>query len=1329
MKSALRVPATLRFMASVFAASIVSACSCGQVGEPGITVSAVTGAPTEAGGQATFTVVLDGKPSEDVSLAVQSGKPTEGTVAPARLTFTKDNWNAPQQVIVTGVDDERADGAQSFEVQFSPSESKDKAYAGLTAAPVQLSNTDNDTAGFTVTDVSGATTEAGAQATFTVVLNSEPTATVTLAVSSSDATEGTVSPSTLTFTPANWKAPQTVTVTGADDDAADGQQGYSIQFQQATSTDSGYAALTPRSVSVTNTDNDTAGFTVSAASGPTTEAGGQASFSVVLNSQPADDVTVHFGTTDLSEGKTATDRLTFTPVNWKAPQQVLVTGVNDDLADGNQPYSITFSATTGGDAAYTALTPAAVAFTNTDDDSAGITVSAISGPTTEAGGQASFTVALTSQPTADVSLTLASNTPAEGTLSTSSLTFTAQNWNAPQQVLVSGVNDDLADGNQPYAIVFGATESTDANYSGLVTPNLSVTNTDDDSAGITVSAISGATTEAGDQASFTLVLNSQPYADVTVSFSSSDTTEGTLSTSNVTFTAQNWNAPQQVLVTGVNDDLADGNQPYAITFGGTTSSDAAYAAITPGNVAVSNTDNDTAGITVSAISGSTTEAGGQASFTVVLTSEPYEPVTLAFSSNNTAEGTLSQSSVTFTAQNWNAPQTVLVTGVNDDRADGNQPYAITFSPSTSGDAGYNNLTPMNVAVSNTDDDSAGITVVAAGSTTEAGGQATLALSLTSEPYANVTISFASNDTTEATTSVTSVTFTAQNWNAPQTVLVTGVNDAVADGNQPYSIVFSGVTSNDPAYAAITPANVGFSNQDDDTAGISVSAASGATTEAGGIATFDIVLTSEPLANVTLSFQLGDSTEGTVSTNSVLFTPENWNAPQTVTVTGVNDNLADGNQPYSVAFIASNSNDPAYAGITPANVGLVNTDDDSAGVTVSPASGPTSEAGGQATFSVVLNSEPYADVTFTFDTSDTTEGNPNVTSLTFTAANWNVPQQVLVTGVNDALADGNQPYAIAFGTTGSSDAAYAAITPANVAFVNMDDSDTAGITVSPVSANTTEAGGTATFTVVLNSQPFSDVTVNVSSSDTTEGTLSTSAVVFTAANWNVVQTVTVAGVDDLVIDGNQPYDIVFSATSSADPAYAAITPANLSLQNLDNDTVIVSWNFDTGLNGWTVNGSSGTVRWNADADPGAMPGGPVHGGAGSLNYNDGVDFDDGATNNGTATSPLINVAPFGAVKLTFWCNYQTETNFTSYDQRRVQILRQGSSGMETVFDAVLWEGDNAAGACSAMGTWHTHSVNIDPAWGNIQVSFGFNTLDPIGNNYGGWFIDDASLHLP
>ena len=93
-------------------------------------------------------------------------------------------------------------------------------------------------------------------------------------MSSSDTTEGTVAPASLTFTAANWNAPQTVTVTGVDDALADGNIAYTIVTAAGVSTDGNYSGLNAADVSVTNTDNDVAGITVTPTSGlVTTESG------------------------------------------------------------------------------------------------------------------------------------------------------------------------------------------------------------------------------------------------------------------------------------------------------------------------------------------------------------------------------------------------------------------------------------------------------------------------------------------------------------------------------------------------------------------------------------------------------------------------------------------------------------------------------------------------------------------------------------------------------------------------------------------------------------------------------------------------------------------------------------------------------------------------------------------------------------------------------------------------------------------------------------------------------------------------------------------------
>src|SRR5947208_7964134 len=107
-------------------------------------------------------------------------------------------------------------------------------------------------------------------------------------------------------------------------------------------------------------------------------------------------------------------------------------------------------------------------------------------------------------------------------------------------------------------------------------------------------------------------------------------------------------------------------------------------------------------------------------------------------------------------------------------------------------------------------------------------------------------------------------------------------------------------------------------------------------------------------------------------------------------------------------------------------------------------------------------------------------------------------------------------------------------PADVALTNADNA-VAGITVAPTSGLvTSEAGGTATFSVVLNSQPTADVVIPVVSSSAGEGAVATASLTFTAADWNAPQTVTVTGVDDQVQDGAIAYNIVLGAAASGDP---------------------------------------------------------------------------------------------------------------------------------------------------------------------------------------------------
>lgn len=160
-------------------------------------------------------------------------------------------------VTVTGLDDFFADPAQAYTVTVTAS-----GFAGLVIPAVQCTNNDNDTAGVTISRTSGlVTTEAGGQDSFAVTLNTQPLGSITMALSSSRGTEGTVSPTSITFTPANWNTAQPVTVTGVDDADLDFAVPYSIVTGTLVTMNTGdvpaYGGMNPQDVQVSNIDNET----------------------------------------------------------------------------------------------------------------------------------------------------------------------------------------------------------------------------------------------------------------------------------------------------------------------------------------------------------------------------------------------------------------------------------------------------------------------------------------------------------------------------------------------------------------------------------------------------------------------------------------------------------------------------------------------------------------------------------------------------------------------------------------------------------------------------------------------------------------------------------------------------------------------------------------------------------------------------------------------------------------------------------------------------------------------------------------------------------------
>jgi hypothetical protein len=685
-------------------ALVCSLVACGDNHHPGestLLISPETGLFTdEEGTSTTVTIALSSEPGGDVVVRLTSDNLDEGTVSPASLTFTRDNYAHAQTLTITGVDDKRADGDQPYAIRVGTDL--------LGSFDLDVVNGDNDMAGVTVTPLVGLmTTEAGAQASFSVALTSEPFATVVVPLSSSDLTEGTVSVSSITFSPTNWDQPQTVNVSGVQDTTNDGSVAYSVVLGKLNSADLNYDAFDPDDVQVLNVDDDVFGIAVTPGTAlVTTEAGAADTFQVVLQTQPTADVTIGVSSTAANEVTLSTSQLVFTTSNWNTPQTVTVTGKNDAIDDDDQPFTVVLAPAVSTDASYAAIDPPDITGTNTDDDSVGITVTPTAAlVTTEAGGSDTFSVVLTSQPTAPLTIAVSSSDPSEGMPAQTLLSFSTTNWMTAQTVTVNGQNDSLTDGTIAYTVQLATPTTTDAKYAAIDPADVSLTNEDNDFPGFTFAPNTGLTvSEFGDADSVDVTLNTQPTANVTIAFSSSDTSEGIVLPTSLTFTPANWNIAQSVTVTGVNDAIADGNIDFFLVTATSSSTDAAYNGIDPPDIDVVNIDNDTAQVDVKARKNLfVTEAGGTTTFRVGLTVPPTATVTCTLQSSNLAEGTVSPTTLTFQPNDFGL-RTVTVTGVDDAIDDGDTAFTIVLNACTSTDLAYQGANPLDVAITNRDDD-------------------------------------------------------------------------------------------------------------------------------------------------------------------------------------------------------------------------------------------------------------------------------------------------------------------------------------------------------------------------------------------------------------------------------------------------------------------------------------------------------------------------------------------------------------------------------------------------------------------------------------------------
>ena len=383
-------------------------------------------------------------------------------------------------------------------------------------------------------------------------------------------------------------------------------------------------------------------------------------------------------------------------------------------------------------------------------------------------------------------------------------------------------------------------------------------------------------------------------------------------------------------------------------------------------------------------------------------------------------------------------------------------------------------------------DSPGFTVTESSGDTSVNEQGTstdtFTVVLDSKPVGNVVIGVSSGDTGEATVDKASLTFTTSNWDSAQTVTVTAVDESDDDGDEETTITLSvndGSTA-DIAYDGVADQTVTATTVDNDPqAGFTVAESGGSTAvnESGSTDSFTVVLDVQPSSDVVIDVSSGDTGEATVSAGSLTFTNSNWNSVQTITVTGVDDNIIDGSIDTDITLsVNDGSSDNTFDPLSDQTVEVATADNDSAGFTKSKTAVTVSETGTTDTFTVVLDAQPNSNVVISVTSDDTDEATVDKASLTFTTGNWNSAQTVTVTGIDDASIDGSQNTTVTLTVNdGSSNNNYDPLADQTVTVATADD-DSAGFSKSKTNVSVSETGTTETFTVVLTPVSYTHLTL-------------------------------------------------------------------------------------------------------------------------------------------------------------------------------------------------------------------------------------------------------------
>ena len=1136
----------------------------------GITVNPTTGLVTnEAGGTDNFTVVLDSKPTANVTIGLASSDTTEGLASTALLTFTPGNWDSLQQVTVTGQNDDVDDGNIAYTIVTSASVSTDPHYNNVNPPDVSVTNNDDDTAGVDVSPTTADVTEGGATDTYDVVLDTQPTDVVTITIATDGQT--TVNPTELVFNDTNWDTAQPVTVTAVDDDLYEASHTGTINHT-ATSDDTKYNGIAVDDVTANITDNDTKpDVSFSMATQMVDENVGAVIVTAVLSEVVGLDVTVPYlvgGTATGADHNLAAGDIIITAGNLSDNKTFNVT--DDALNENNETVIVTM----GTPPHANPVAPTVQTITIQDNDpeptvrfgSATYDVNENAGPKT-----INVTLSAPSGKTVTVNYATSDGTATVGddyTAASDTLTFNPGVINRTFNVPI--INDTVDEPDETVNL----TLSTPVN-AGLGTPNpATLTIVDDDVPVVDFSSKTYSVDEGAGTATITVTLDIAAWQQVTVKYTTIDGTavepgDYTAISGTLTFAPGDRNKTFNVTIN--EDTLDEPNETVTLDL-----FDPTNATIGPNNPATLTIEDNDALPTVDFSSATygvdENVATGKTTITVTLSAASGQQVTVDY---DTSDGTATAgddyiaATGTLTFTPGVTSQTFDVTITNDLDPEPNETVTLTLSNESNATLGTTN-NPATLTIF--DDD---VTVVDFDSATysvdEDAGTATITVTLDGPSGLPVTVDYAATGGTatgggvDYTLAGGTLTFAPSDVSA--TFQVTITNDTLDEANETVVLDLSNennanIGPNDPATLTIV--------DDDPPPTVDFSSATYSEDEDAGTATITVTLSTASGQQITVDYATSDGTatagdDYTAASGMLTFAPDDVSETFQVTIT--NDGLDEPAETVTLT-LSNESNATLGTANNPATL-TIKDDDPPPTVDFDSAAYSEDEDAGTATITVTLSPASGQQVTVDYATSDGTAKEPGdytAISGTLTFAPDVTSQTFDVTIINDMLDEANETVTLTLSNESNATLG-TANNPATLTIVDDDAAPTVDFDSAAYSVD--EDAGTATITVTLSPASGQQVTVDYATSDGTAkepGDYTAISGTLTFAPDVTSQTFDVTIINDMLDEANETVTLTLSNESNATLG-TANNPATLTIvDNNDPPTVdfdSATYNVDEG----------------------------------------------------------------------------------------------------------------------------------------------------------------------